>query len=60
MDQTIREDRYQTINIFPNLAYFEQLGSNNDLSLAELAKKLSCSLGCVGYSVVLTWNWNLE
>jgi hypothetical protein len=48
LDQTVREDRHQPVDISPILAYFEQLGSNDMMPLAELTKKLCWLLGLCG------------
>lgn len=48
-DQTLREDRERPVDISPIIEYFEKLGSNDSMPLAELTKKLCWLLGLCGF-----------
>ncbi|KAH8557085.1 hypothetical protein BGW37DRAFT_463295 [Umbelopsis sp. PMI_123] len=48
-DQTLRGDRKRPVDISPIVEYFEKLGSNDSMPLAELTKKLCWLLGLCGF-----------
>ena len=48
-DQTLRGYRERPVDISPIIEYFEKLGSNDSMPLAELTKKLCWLLGLCGF-----------